>query len=88
MNLIKPNFCASAWFGIPIINSIYIKDNVFYRGDGEVFGHYNDFAGYSIPPKTCGKRVTRDNAIEFAKKLDKSYIIFIKNDSYDIVKIE
>lgn len=88
LNLIEPNFCASAWFGIPIINSIYIKDNVFYRGDGEVFGHYNDFAGYSIPPKTCGKRVTRDNAIEFAKKLDKSYIIFIKNDSYDIVKIE
>ena len=83
-NFIKPNMCVTAWFGIPVINSMYIDDNIFYRGDGEQFGRYNDFAGYSIPPRTCGAMVTNDNAIDVAKKMNKDYIIFIKKDIYDI----
>ena len=65
-------------------HKICIDDNIFYRGDGEQFGRYNDFAGYSIPPKTCGAMVTKDNAIDVAKKMNKDYIIFIKKDIYDI----
>lgn len=87
IGMVKPDLCISAWLGIPVINSIYLENNIFYRGDGAAYGKYSDFAGYSMPPKTCGSKITRQNATKIAAKLNKKHIIFINKDNYDILTV-
>ena len=73
---------------MPIINSIYKDGDYFYRGDGRLYGTYEDFHGYSLPPPVCGKKITRANMEEYARAIGKKYIILIRNNSYSMVKIK
>lgn len=82
------NLAITAYLGIPVINSIYVKDDIFYRGDMLKIGKYEEIAGYSMPPITCGERVTKDNMMEVAKKIGKKKIIILYNNSYEILNVQ
>ncbi len=80
---IKPYLATAAYTGLPVINAMYIKDDVFYRGDDYEAGKY--LSNYSLPPKICGDKVTLDNMRKCAKKLNKKYIVVIDENGYEIV---
>lgn len=86
--LLYGNLAITAYLGIPIINSLYIKNDIFYRGDKLKLGKLEDIAGYSMPPIICGDRVTDENMIEYAKKIGKKKIIILENNSYKIVDVK
>jgi len=86
--LLYGNLAITAYLGIPIINSLYIKNDIFYRGDKLKLGKHEDIAGYSMPPIICGDRVTDENMIEYAKKIGKKKIIILENNSYKIVDVK
>lgn len=85
---VRPFLAISAYLGLPVINSMYEHNGFFYRGDGKIFGDYKMTAGYSLPPALCDKKITKDNMIERAKKLDKKYIIVIEKNYYTIVNVK
>ena len=85
----RPYLAASAYLGLPVINSIYEKDNRFYRGDDKEYGQYNDFAGaYNMPPAICGKKVTESNMKEAAKAINRSHIIVLHDNNYSVLDLE
>ena len=88
LRLLYGNIAVSAYLGLPIINSVFVKDDIFYRGDMLRVGRYCEFAGYSLPPIVCGKRVTRENMLEAAKKIGKKKIIILGNNSYEIINVK
>lgn len=87
-HLIDPYMAVSAYTGLPVINAMYLKDNVFYRGDDAVFGEISEFGPeYSIPPAVCGEKVTLQNMEDVALKLNKKHIIVIKKDGFEVVAV-
>jgi hypothetical protein len=86
--LLYGNMAVSAYLGLPIINSIYVNDNIFYRGDMLRLGRYSEFAGYSLPPIVCGERVSKENMQEAAKKIGKKKIIILGSNSYEIINVK
>lgn len=84
----RPYWSVGAYLGIPVINGMYEDNGLFYRGDGKLFGAYNDFPGYGLPPALCDKKITKENMIERAKFLHKRHLIVINRHSYDIIDVE
>ena len=84
---IRPYLAISAYLGLPVINSVYERNGYFYRGDGKIFGDYNQISGYSLPPALCDKKITKDNMVERAKMLGKKFVIVIENNYYSIVNV-
>ena len=82
------NLAITAYLGLPIINSIYIRDNIFYRGDMLKLGKYEEIAGYTMPPIICGERVTKDNMMDVAKRINKKKIIILNNNNYEILNVQ
>lgn len=80
--LINPYLSASAYTGLPVINAMYIKNGMFYLGNDQYLGKYEDFAGYSLPPAECGEKVTFDNMNNIAKSLGKKFILVIQKDFF------
>ncbi len=85
---VRPYLAISAYIGVPVINSIYIKNDYFYRGDGKIYGMYKDINAYSMPPVLCGEKVTKQNMIERAEKINKKNIIIISKDKYEIINLK
>lgn len=86
--LCRPYFAVSAYIGIPVINSVYEKDRVFYRGDDRIFGTYGDMGAYSMPPALCKGKVSEDTMIERAKEIGKKHIIVLNKCSYSIIDVK
>jgi len=82
----KAYLATTAYLGMPIINSMYVANNLFFRGDGLYLGGYSDIVGYSMPPIICDK-VTKENMHDIAKKLNKKYIILLTGTSYKIIDV-
>ncbi len=86
--LCNPNIAASAYIGIPVLNSMYEKNGIFYRGDDRIFGPYETFTAYSMPPPLCKEKVTEDTMIERAKEIGKKHIIVLNKCSYSIIDVK
>ena len=86
--LARPYWAMGGYLGLPVINSIYVDGDCFYRGDGRKFGKYEEIHRYSLPPPVCGRKVTQENMIEYAKNIKKKYIIVLNNNSYSIVTVK
>ncbi|MDD5929216.1 MAG: hypothetical protein PUC37_05355 [Spirochaetales bacterium] len=86
--LIKPYLAISAYIGIPVINAVYLKNNIFFRGDDKKFGKYSDFGQYSLPPSICGEKLNTENLQEYAKKLKKNKIIILHKDGFKILNLQ
>lgn len=82
----KAYLAITAYLGMPIINSMYVLNNLFFRGDNLYLGEYSDIVGYSMPPIICDK-VTKENMHDIAKKLNKKYIILLTGTSYKIIDV-
>ena len=87
ISLCNPNFATSAYIGIPILNSMYEKEGIFYRGDDRIFGPYKAFTSYSMPPPLCKDKVTEDNMINRAREIGKKHIIVLNKYDYYIIDI-
>lgn len=88
IKLLYGNIAVSAYLGMPVLNSIYIENGYFYRGDKLRLGKYEDIAGYSLPPIVCGEIVTKENMNAIAKKIGKKKIIILENNSYVITNVQ
>ena len=84
----KPYLAISVYLGLPVINSVYEENGYFYRGDGKIFGNYEDIAGYSFPPPICNIKITKENMKDRAKMLGKKYIIVLENNYYTVVNVD
>jgi hypothetical protein len=85
---INPYLSASAYTGLPVINAMYIKNGMFYLGNDQCLGKYEEFSGYSLPPAVCGEKITLDNMKDIAKTLSKKYIIVIEKESFYIIDVK
>lgn len=84
---LRSNLAVSAYLGLPIINSVYMDGDMYYRADGKLLGERSQFQAYSLPPAVCGEKITEENMIERARELDKKYIVVIRQHSYSIVNV-
>lgn len=75
----------TAYLGIPIINSIYLENEQFYRGDGAKLGFYENFVGYSMPPAICYQKISLEDIEYVANTLNKEKIIIISKNNIKIL---
>lgn len=86
--VMKCDYAAAAWFGIPVINAIYREGNDRYRGDGKLENKSGFREYYGLGGVTADRKVSLQNLKEVVNSYGKKGIIILTNDSYMIEEIE
>ena len=77
-----------AYTGLPVINAMYFKDDVFFVGNDAEFGQIADSPDYGLPPRICGDKVTEENMLQVAAKQNKKYVIVVGKDCFEVVPVK
>lgn len=77
-----------AYTGLPVINAMYFKDDVFFVGNDAEFGQIADSTDWGLPPRGCGDKVTEENMLQVAAKQNKKYVIVVGKDSFEVVPVK
>ena len=86
----KNHFMLTGYLGLPILNAIYESDRLCYRNDEQFVATkekmYN--ANYGLATVILQDLFTLDEAYERAKKLRKRFIIYLYDDTFEVIPVE
>lgn len=84
--VMKVHFVCAGILGVPVINALYTDGTNFYKSNGVILPQ--GLFGYGLSSfLPHSKKLTLEDARDYAKTLGKSKIIVLSNNSYDIIDV-
>lgn len=86
----KNHFLLTGYLGLPILNAIYESDGLCYRSDEQFVATREKMrnASYGLNTVVLQDFFTLDEAHHRAKKLHKKFIIYLHDDTFEIIPVE
>lgn len=86
----KNHFMLTGYLGLPVINAIYVSDDLCYRSDEQFVATKEKMhnASYGLATVVLQDFFTLDEAHDRAKKLHKKFIIYLYDDTFEIIPVE
>lgn len=85
----KNHFLLTGYLGLPILNAIYESDGLCYRSDGQFVATKEKIHNTpGLDTVILQDSFTLDEAHERAKKLHKNFIIYLHDDTFEIIPVE